>query len=111
MADKYTERLAEDEGLTSGLGDDEAEALLASLRKAVGVATLEKSAKDADAAYVKIAARGRLVSKVVAAWCIDDEQEEARRLWKAGAGKGSLDALPIDDAVAAVKELMSREGL
>ena len=111
MADKHAERLAEDEGLTSGLGDDEAQVLLTSLRKAVGAATSGKSVKDADAAYLKIAARGRLVSKVVAAWCIDGEQDEARRLWKAGAGKGTLDALPADDAVAAVQELLSREGL
>jgi hypothetical protein len=111
MADKYVERLSEDEGLTSGLGDDEAEVLLASLRTAVGTATSGKSSKDADDAYVKIAARGRLVSKVIAAWCIDGEKEEARRLWKAGAGKGSLDALPTDDAVAAIQELLSREGL
>jgi hypothetical protein len=110
MADKYAERLAEDEGLTSGLGDDEAQTLLASLRKTVLAATAGKSNKDAEAAYSRIAGRGRLISKVVAAWCIDGEQDEARRLWKTSAGKGSLDSLPAD-AVDAIRDLLSREGL
>ena len=110
-ADKYVERLAEDEGLTGGLGDDEAAALLEALKKATIKATAGKSEKEADGAAAKIAARGRLISKVVAAWAIDGEPDEAKRRWASGGGKGALDDVPTDDPVLAVNELLSREGL
>jgi hypothetical protein len=110
-ADDYVERLSEDEGLTSGLGDDEATVLLDALRKATVQAVGGKSGADADAAAAKVAATGRLIGKVVAAWAIDGEPDQAKKLWTKGGGKGSLDGVSQDDAVAAVKELLSREGL
>jgi hypothetical protein len=104
------ERLSEDEGITGGIGDDEAAVLLDALRKELTKRVAGRSPADAETAYADVASRGRRIARVVAAWCIDGDPEEAKRRWAKG-GQGTLDAVATDDAVAAVKELLAREGL
>jgi hypothetical protein len=108
---KFLERLSEDEGVTGGIADEEAVLLIDALKKELAKVMAGKSPADAETAYAAVAARGRRLSKVVSAWCYDGEPDEAKRLWKEGAGQGTLDAISTSDAVGAMKELLAREGL
>jgi hypothetical protein len=102
---KLLERLSEDEGITSGIADDEAGLLFDAIKKELA------NAADAEASYATVVARARRLAKVISAWCYDGEPDEAKRLWTEAAGKGSLDGVSTDDAVAAMKNLLAREGL
>jgi len=108
---KFRERLSQDEGITGGIADDEAKLLLDAMTNELAKRTAGKSAADAEAAYTNVASRGRRLAKIVSAWCYDGEPDEAKRLWVEGGGQGKLDALSTDDAVAAMKVLLSMEGL
>lgn len=108
---KLLERLSEDEGITSGIADDEAELLLDAIKKELTKATAGKNTADAEAAYATVVARGRRLAKIVSAWCYDGEPDEAKRLWTEAGGKGTLDEVSTDDAVAAMKNLLAKEGL
>jgi hypothetical protein len=102
---KLLERLSEDEGITSGIADDEAGLLFDAIKKELA------NAADAEASYATVVARGRRLAKVISAWCYDGEPDEAKRLWTEAGGKGTLDGVSTDDAVAAMKNLLAREGL
>jgi hypothetical protein len=102
---KLLERLSEDEGITRGIADDDAMLLLDAVKKEL------TNAADAEAAYAPIVARARRLAKVISAWCYDGEPDEAKRLWTEAGGKGTLDGVSTDDAVAAMKNLLAREGL
>ena len=105
------ERLSEDEGVTGGIADDEAGLLLDAIKKELAKATAGKSAAEAEAAYAAVVARGRRLAKIISAWCYDGEPAEAKRLWTEAGGKESLDGVSTDDAAAAMKDLLAREGL
>jgi hypothetical protein len=105
------ERLSEDEGITGGIGDDEAELLLDALKKELAKTLVGKTGADAETAYSAVVSRGRRLSKIVSAWCYDGEPDEAKRLWAEAGGKGALDGVSSDDAAAAMKDLLAREGL
>ena len=108
---KLLERLSEDEGITGGIADDEAALLLDALKNELAKATAGKTAAEAEAAYAMIVSRGRRLAKIVSAWCYDGEPDQAKRLWSEAGGKGTLDAVSNDDAVAAMKDLLAKEGL
>lgn len=108
---KLLERLSEDEGITGGIADDEASLLLDATKKELAKATAGKDAGEAEAAYAAVVARGRRLAKIVSAWCYDGEPVEAKRLWTEAGGKGTLDGVSSEDAAAAMKDLLAREGL
>lgn len=108
---KLLERLSEDEGITGGIADDEAGLLLDALKKELAKATAGKSGAEVESAYSAVVARGRRLAKIVSALCYDGEPDEAKRLWTEAGGKGALDGVSTDDAAAAMKDLLAREGL
>jgi len=108
-ATPYLEQIADDEGLTDGLADDEATVLLRWLRArlAKDLAPI-KDAVTGDKAAKKLFERTRAIAKFIDSRCYggDEKAAEARRL--ALGLKDPLASLP-DDAVALAMKLTAGE--
>src|SRR3954453_22041379 len=96
-AKRFLDHLSGDEGLTDGIADAEAKAILTWVRATVKAVVAK--AKDEDAAWKATrdaAERARGITKVVAALCYDEDPLAAAKQWAALGHKETLDGLPAD---------------
>jgi hypothetical protein len=108
-ATPYLDRIADDEGLTDGLADDEAALLLRWLRKRIekGLAPL-KDAAAAEKAAESLFERTRAIARFIDARCYGGDEKAAEEKRKGLGLKEPLASLPTD-AVALAKKLLAAE--
>lgn len=109
MADakRLVDRVLDDEGLTDGLGDDEARVLVDWLVLQVEAAAASQSEENASAACDDLRRRARVIRRIALDLCESGDIESAKARKPQWADR--VDRLPTSDPVAIIRQLLAWE--